>query len=164
MIEVSAVATAKEWQAACRLVAEYLQSFHSGPAACLDDRDQRRLTALQSTFGGSRAALLLARVAGAPVGCCGLQALGDDTAELKRLYVRPYMRRRGVGRRLLVAAVDRAVYVGYQRLLLDVVPDRAAAIALYQLSGWHRVAHWEGRRDVLAFQLPLGASSVGEPR
>lgn len=164
MIEVSPVAKAKDWQAASALLAEYLLSFQSGPAPCLHGRDHARLAALRSSFGGSRSALLLATVTGAPVGCCGLQSLEDDTAELKRLYVRPHMRRRGVGRRLLAAAVDHAAHVGYQRLLLDVVPDRAAAIGLYQRSGWHRVAHWEGRLDMLAFELPLGSGSVGQIR
>lgn len=165
MIEVSPVAKAKDWQAASGLVAEYLLSFQSGPAPCLDEHDHARLAALRSTFGGSRSALLLARVTGAPVGCCGLQStLEDDTAELKRLYVRPHMRRRGVGGRLLAAAVDHAAHVGYQRLLLDVVPDRAAAIGFYQRSGWHRVAHWEGRLDMLAFELPLGSGSIGQLR
>lgn len=164
MIEVSPAATAEDWQAASGLVAEYLLSFQSGPAPCLHARDHARLAALRSTFDGSGSALLVARVTGAPVGCCGLQSLEDDTAELKRLYVRPHMRRRGVGRKLLAAAVDHAARLGYQRLLLDVVPDRAAAIGFYQRSGSHRVAHWEGRLDMLAFELPLASGSFGQLR
>jgi putative acetyltransferase len=49
---------------------------------------------------------LLARVDGQAVGCCAVQTLADGAAELKRMYVRPEARRRGIAARLLTTAED----------------------------------------------------------
>ena len=50
-----------------------------------------------------RGAFLVVYLDGAPIGCGALRVLDVETAELKRMYVRPEERGRGLGRRLVAA-------------------------------------------------------------
>ncbi len=84
-------------------------------------------------------ALLLARIGEARVGSVGLTRFDDTTIEMKRLWVRPQWRRAGVGRALTVASIERARMLRYRRLVLDVVPARTGAIALYQSLGFTEI-------------------------
>jgi ribosomal protein S18 acetylase RimI-like enzyme len=80
----------------------------------------------------------LAEAAGIPLGCAALrEAPGADAAELKRFYVAPEARGRGLGQALLDTAIAEARSRGFTRLILDTLEDRmAGAIALYRRAGF----------------------------
>jgi len=59
-----------------------------------------------------------------------------DEAEILTLAVRPEARRRGYGRSLVEASARHARAVGADRLYLEVAEDNAAALALYQATGF----------------------------
>lgn len=69
-------------------------------------------------------------------GCVALRRIDDETCELKRLYVRPGARGRGLGRRLAEAAVAEAGRRGHTRMLLDTLPTMSAAQTLYESLGF----------------------------
>jgi putative acetyltransferase len=81
---------------------------------------------------------LVARSASDPVGCAGLRRLGDDTAEVERLYVRPEYRGRGISRLLLAGVEDLARRRGFAVARLDAGDLRVAG--LYASSGYVRIA------------------------
>jgi ribosomal protein S18 acetylase RimI-like enzyme len=73
-------------------------------------------------------------------GCVALRRIDDQTGEMKRLYVRPVFRGRGVGEGLVAAVIDLARQRGYKRMLLDTLPSMTAAIAMYERFGFRDVA------------------------
>jgi ribosomal protein S18 acetylase RimI-like enzyme len=97
------------------------------------------IEALPRPYTAPDGALLVARVGDAPAGSVGLARLDASTTELRRLWVRPRFRRRGVARALTVASVDRAAELGYARVVLDVVPSRTGAIDLYRSLGFTEI-------------------------
>ncbi len=66
----------------------------------------------------------------------GLRRLSDEAAEIKRMYVRPPARSRGVARALLAALEEAAVSLGYAAARLDTGPKQVHGLALYRSSGY----------------------------
>ena len=114
---------------------------------------------------------LLARIEGRPVGCIGLRRHDDDTAEIKRMYVVPDARRRGVGQVLLSTVEAQARRLGYRSIILESGERQPEALALYAGHGYTRIpnyGHWkdsplsvclEKRLDVPGDQL--GSNTTG---
>jgi GNAT superfamily N-acetyltransferase len=69
----------------------------------------------------------------------GLRRLGDGVAEIKRMYVRPASRSRGVAAGLLAALEGTAVSLGYTATRLDTGPKQVHARRLYRAAGYVEV-------------------------
>lgn len=74
---------------------------------------------------------------GTAVGC-GAIVIKPDYGELKRMYVRPQARGRGVARRLVAALEAKAVNNGCRTFMLETGPAQPAALALYERMGYQR--------------------------
>jgi ribosomal protein S18 acetylase RimI-like enzyme len=80
--------------------------------------------------------LLVAYAGGQPAGCVGLAWREGQTAEVKRLYVRPAHRGAGIARDLMARLHRHAAFHGLTRLILDVLPSRVHAIEFYRRLGY----------------------------
>jgi GNAT superfamily N-acetyltransferase len=79
---------------------------------------------------------LVGVVNGRAVACGAVQALDADTAEVKRMYVRPAYRGRGLARQMLTALEELAFTTGHTVLRLETGTYLPAAIALYTSAGY----------------------------
>lgn len=70
----------------------------------------------------------------------GLRRLGDGVAEIKRMYVRPEARSRGVAAALLRTLEEAAAAMGYERTRLDTGPKQVTAQRLYRAAGYAEIA------------------------
>ena len=82
---------------------------------------------------------VLATVDGKPMACAGFRRVDDATAELKRMYVRPAARGKGLARRLLAHLEQQAVQTGYTELWLETGLEQPEAIALYISAGYRPI-------------------------
>jgi len=84
------------------------------------------------------------RSEGTPVGCGGIQIVGADYGELKRMYVRPAYRGHGHARLMLTHLAGLARDRGVTRLRLETGIHQTAAIALYERAGFQRIPAFGG--------------------
>ena len=88
---------------------------------------------------------LVARIEGAIAGGVGLRPIGppaEHLAEIKRLWVRPDLRRGGIALSLMGEIESRARSLGYERLYLETGPKQPEAVSLYNASGWTSVKEY----------------------
>ena len=139
-LEILEPLTAHEWEQARTLLNEYLNSLPIDAGFLHIDQE---VAALPGEYGAARGGFWLARLHGGWAGCCALAPLdGTDYAnacELRRLYVRPAMRKNNLGLGLTEHALDRARLHGYKHVLLDTLSDMEAARALYQGLGFKEI-------------------------
>jgi|APFre7841882724_1041349.scaffolds.fasta_scaffold03214_3 ribosomal protein S18 acetylase RimI-like enzyme len=98
------------------------------------------LASLPGAYARPDGRLFLAMDGIEAAGCIALRRFDADAGEVKRLYVRPAWRGRGLGERLAQAVVDAAREIGYRRLLLDTLDHMQAARALYARAGFREIA------------------------
>jgi GNAT superfamily N-acetyltransferase len=87
---------------------------------------------------------LVGHADGEPVCGGGFKRLPDGAVEIKRMYVVPAARRRGVARALLGALESTARELGYAIVRLDTGPRQPHAKALYLASGYVEVGNYNG--------------------
>ena len=139
------------------LFKEYAVSL--GIDLCFQDFDEE-LQTLPGKYALPDGRLYIARVDGLVAGCVGLRRFDLTRCEMKRLYVRPQSRGKGVGRLLVERIVADALAMGYAAMLLDTLQSLPEALALYRANGFVEIGAYchNPQPDVVYMVKPLRIS------
>jgi ribosomal protein S18 acetylase RimI-like enzyme len=120
------------------LFLEYAQSL--GFSLCFQNFD-KELAELPGDYAPPEGRLLLAEYDGELAACVALHKLEPGICEMKRLYLRPQFRGKGLGRALADRIIADARQIDYHRMRLDTVePVMKDAVAMYRKLGFKQVA------------------------
>jgi putative acetyltransferase len=119
------------------LFLEYANSL--GFSLCFQNFD-KELAELPGDYEPPDGRLLLALHEGELAGCVALHKLDGEICEMKRLYLRPKFRGKGLGRALAEEVISEARQIGYKRMRLDTVePVMKDAVAMYRRLGFREI-------------------------
>lgn len=125
---------------------------------------EEELASLPGKYAPPLGVLLLARDGTESVACGALRPLEQGVCEMKRLFIRPTWRRKGLGRLLGEKIIQAAAEIGYQRMRLDTLDSMKPAIALYESLGFRRIPPYYSNPSERAvfMELELKGALSGE--
>lgn len=100
---------------------------------------EAELKTIHKQYNRPEGALILAYNGKVAVGCSAVRRLEADTAELKRMYVRPEFRGNRIGQKLLELSVEAARELKYIKIRLDTLPEMIQAQKLYRSFGFYEI-------------------------
>lgn len=77
-----------------------------------------------------------------PVGCGAFKPWDENTAEVKRMFVQPDYRGKGIAYQVLTALEAWAASTGYKNCILETGKNQPEAIALYTKAGYHLIPNY----------------------
>jgi GNAT superfamily N-acetyltransferase len=135
----------QEIDSAWRILSEY---YVAAKVVARDSRD-----GLAASYFGDGAGVWLASAGNEVIGCVALRRLDSIQAagEVKRLYVRPEYRGRGIAGVLYGALETYAAATGYQSLHLDTTDEMLAAQQFYESLGYVRCERYNQNPQATIF-------------
>src|SRR6266496_265333 len=152
MLEIVQADTPESINEARQLLQEYAASLNFD--LCFQNFGQE-LVELPGEYVPPDGFLFLARDEGKAAGCVALRKFSAGICEMKRLYVRPAFRGRGLGRHLALTIINAARHAGYGRMRLDTLSSMKQAVALYESIGFRRIPPYRANPICGAIYLEL---------
>jgi len=121
------------------------------------DANLARVYPIGAVSIGSRGEQMAELAGQKAAGCVAFKKLDDETCEVKRMFVDPAFRKRGVGRALMVRLLERARASGYRRVRLGTLHTMTAAQALYRDLGFFEIPRYrpDEHTDTMFFEKAL---------
>lgn len=136
------------------MVFSVLREHGLQPCSASTDKD---LDDIEDAYFGQQGFFAVLEEAGEIVATFGLMRVDEHICELRKMYMLPSQRGRGLGKYLMDCALDKAYQLGFRRIVLETASPLRTAIALYKKYGFKEYcpAHMSARCDQ-AFELYLG--------
>src|SRR3954452_2843451 len=134
---------------------EYVRRYGGRDAAVVDPAE----------FLPPQGLFLVAEVDGVPAGCGAWRALPSGSAEIKRVYVEPGFRRRGIAQLVVAALEDGAAAAGHPEVVLNSGREQPEALTLYAQLGYRPVPGYgvyACAPDAVFLGRALAARTAGE--
>ena len=136
-METIQVTSPEDIQHARELFEEYAASIDI--SLCFQNFD-KELAQLPGQYVPPAGRLILAIENSQVAGCVALRPIGEGVCEMKRLYVRPNFRGRGLGRDLTERIMSEARDIGYKVMRLDTLPGKMdLALGMYRSLGFREI-------------------------
>lgn len=131
---------AQDDAAVAAVIREVAASF--GATGAGYSSDDAEVAAMSAAYDGARTAFFVVEEDGRVVGCGGIAPLAGgeaDVCELRKMYLLPAARGRGLGRALLARCLAAARGRGYRRCYLETLASMEAAQSLYRQAGFRKL-------------------------
>ena len=140
-------ATTNDEPAIRELVFGILESYGLKPSPQDTDADLYDLKGHYGDLGGDFSVMLDDdRI----IGTVAIHNMGNRVCELRKMYLDPEYRRRGLGKQLLEYSLAKARDLGFNRVTLETATALKEAVALYESYGFKRIEpeHLAPRCDI----------------
>ncbi len=108
---------------------------------------QKETDLLPGRYAQPEGIILIAECHDQPAGCVALGKLSNGICEMKRLFVRPENKRKGIGSALCEALMEQAIKMGYTQMRLATALEPPKA--LYQSLGFKEITPYRDIPDVI---------------
>jgi len=139
MIRIVRVESEEELGRVLKLFTESFYIF--GIDLSLQYREGKTLKLLPQ-YAPPKGRFLLALYRNQAAGCVALREIAEGVCDMRRIYVRPRFRRKGIGRALALSAVEEARQLGYKQIVLDTLPFMREAESLVLSLGFREIEHY----------------------
>jgi len=154
MIEYIQITTDAAYQAAALLFKEYAQWLDIDLGF---QNFSEELLQLKKMYGPPAGGIILAKNENDFVGSVAIRKIDTETAELKRMYVKPSSQKQGIGNRLVEEAILLAKKCGYKKIQLDTLNTMQPAIKLYKQYGFYEIPayYYNPEKTAVYFEMIL---------
>ncbi len=136
MIEYIIVDKEEEFIAAAKLFEEYAAWLKVDLSFQRFDEELQNLKIMYaSPLGG----IILCKQNSEYIGCIAVRPQEENIAELKRMYIKPGYRKKGIGNELLKQSLHLATKAGYKKIRLDTLNTMTPAMNLYKANGFYTI-------------------------
>lgn len=135
-ISFQIASSSQHFSIAKTLFEEYAASLNVD--LCFQGFDEE-LNTLAVQYNLPKGCLVLVYENNIAIGCAAIREFERGTAELKRMYLNPCYRGKGVSKQLLQLMFDKAVELGYTAMRLDTLPQMKEAQHLYRQFGFKEI-------------------------
>ncbi|MBK8522495.1 MAG: GNAT family N-acetyltransferase [Chitinophagaceae bacterium] len=99
----------------------------------------KELKEIKVMYGEPGGGIILCKTMDEYIGCAGIRKIDSNTAELKRMFIKPAWQKLGIGKTLLEKAVELARELNYTTIRLDTLNYMTPAIKLYKNYGFYEI-------------------------
>ena len=123
----------EDFEAAAKLFRQYAAEL----SIALDFQNfEEELQQLKSIYAEAFGGIVLCKENNIYIGCAGIRKFDVETAEVKRMWVNPSVRGKGIGEKILKAAIVLAKSKNHKAIVLDTLDHMHPAIKLYKEAGF----------------------------
>lgn len=136
MVSIVKAKVEHEYNHAKNLMVEYSESI--GIDLSFQNFDEE-LKNVVKEYGAPDGCLLLAKDGEQFVGCVALRKIDHQICKMKRLYVKPDWKGKGIGKRLATSILKEGKALGYHFMRLDTLSSMKPAVSLYKSLGFYEI-------------------------